>query len=457
MPLIKGKSDKSRSENIAELIKSGYDPKQAEAIAYSTQRKAEEDSNDQLEGAPYDLTIDKDTDTAREYDINGWAEIKGNPISKVGVFPYMGAQISPDLEPDKIYQVYRPEEELMNPETIDSFKLVPWTDEHTMLGGDGDPNVTPAEKKGIHGVIGEDVYYDAPYLKANLKVFSNKLANLIDEGKKELSIGYRCLYDIVSGVWKGQKYDAIQRQIRGNHIASVQEGRSGHDVAVLDHFKITFDTKELLKMPRMKDESEMREEETAKDEEMSLEECYKMIKELKSKLESMEMRDEEDPETKKDAEMGDNYEDETDEADPAMFVTKAKLNENKTVEDEDEDEDTEERVEKEERKKEAKGDMEKPKDKSMDSMKSIIKQIAHRDALATRLSKVIGTFDHSHKTLSEVAQYGVKKLGLTCKRGQEEAVLQGYFAGYKPSTVRAHVQDSGRTYNQIDKYLAGDQ
>ena len=454
MPLIKGKSDKSRSENIAELIKSGYDPKQAEAIAYSTQRKAEEDSNDQLEGAPYDLTIDEteETESNREYDINGWAEIKGNPISKVGVFPYMGAQISPELEPDRIYQVYRPEEELMNQETIDSFKLVPWTDEHTMLGNDDDPALTPAEKKGIHGVIGEDVYFEAPYLKANLKVFSNKLANLIDEGKKELSIGYRCLYDIVSGVWKGQKYDAIQRQIRGNHIASVQEGRSGHDVAVLDHFKFTFDTKELLKMPRMKDESEMREEETAKDEEMTLERCFEMIKALESKLESMGGRDEEDPETKKDAEMGDDmgeeWNEETDEADPAMFVTKAKLNEDETAEEEEK---------KEESKKEAKGDMEKPKDKGMDSMKAIFKQIAQRDALATRLSKVVGTFDHSHKTLSEVAIYGVKKLGLTCKRGQEEAVLQGYFAGYKPSTVRSHVQDSGQNFNQIDKYLAGDQ
>lgn len=40
MPLKKGSSDKDRSENIAELIRSGRDPKQAAAIAYSTQRRA---------------------------------------------------------------------------------------------------------------------------------------------------------------------------------------------------------------------------------------------------------------------------------------------------------------------------------------------------------------------------------------------------------------------------------
>lgn len=41
MPLIQGKSDKSRSENIQREIEAGKDPKQAAAIAYSVQRKAE--------------------------------------------------------------------------------------------------------------------------------------------------------------------------------------------------------------------------------------------------------------------------------------------------------------------------------------------------------------------------------------------------------------------------------
>lgn len=40
MPLIEGKSDKARSENIATEIEAGKDPKQAVAIAYSVQRKA---------------------------------------------------------------------------------------------------------------------------------------------------------------------------------------------------------------------------------------------------------------------------------------------------------------------------------------------------------------------------------------------------------------------------------
>lgn len=40
MPLIKSKSKKARSKNIATEIKAGKDPKQAAAIAYSVPRKA---------------------------------------------------------------------------------------------------------------------------------------------------------------------------------------------------------------------------------------------------------------------------------------------------------------------------------------------------------------------------------------------------------------------------------
>lgn len=39
MPLHKGKSNATRSENIAEMIRAGHDPKQAEAAAYRMQRE----------------------------------------------------------------------------------------------------------------------------------------------------------------------------------------------------------------------------------------------------------------------------------------------------------------------------------------------------------------------------------------------------------------------------------
>jgi len=40
MPLKKGKSDKVRSDNIKEMVKSGYPVKQAAAAAYRQQRQS---------------------------------------------------------------------------------------------------------------------------------------------------------------------------------------------------------------------------------------------------------------------------------------------------------------------------------------------------------------------------------------------------------------------------------
>lgn len=174
--------------------------------------------------------------TARRFDANGWFEVEANPISRVGVFPYMGRQIGAP-EPDRVYWVLRPEVELSAPETLASFRLLPFVDEHAMLG-DAAHGLTPAEDKGVHGVLGERVYFDAAsgIVYSNLKCFSETLRDEIDGGKKELSCGYRCTYDFSPGVWNGQRFDAVQRNIRGNHIALVERGRMGPEIAVLDQF-----------------------------------------------------------------------------------------------------------------------------------------------------------------------------------------------------------------------------
>lgn len=391
MPLQEGSSQKTISKNIAELINSGHKPDQAAAIAYKEAGKSTKDN----------------IETNRSNDMNGFTEIKGNPLSKVGVFPYLGAQISPELIPDQIYYVYRPEEELNNPECIESFKLLPWTDEHTMLGLTRD-GLTPPEKKGIHGVIGEDVYFEDGYLKGNIKVFSEKMGQMIDNGKKELSIGYRCLYDLTPGEYNGEKYDAIQRCIRGNHLALVEEGRAGPDVAVLDHFKFTFDGKGLVMADMTIGEN--KEAVQGKDEigteNITFEDLVNMVKSLAAKIEGREQS----------AAM------QAGDVEPEDFVDKAEVS--------DED-DTEEK--KEDDKKEAMDAQIRQLSKEVtelkrNGIKSFMKEISLRNALAEKLSNHVGVFDHSELTLSEVAKYGVKKLGLSCKPGQEEAVLNGYFA-----------------------------
>lgn len=164
----------------------------------------------------------------KQVDHNQFWLIKDNPITKAGVFPYFGRQISPSLEPDKIYQVYRPAGEIKK--AADTFKLVPLVDDHTMLG----PGFTPAEEKGVHGVLGEDIEEKDGTLYADVKIFSEQLKKEIQDGKKELSLGYFCRYDLTPGQYNGMHYDAVQKDLKGNHIALVDNGRMGHEVRVMD-------------------------------------------------------------------------------------------------------------------------------------------------------------------------------------------------------------------------------
>jgi hypothetical protein len=66
MPLNKGKSDKARSENIAELRRSGYPADQAAAIAYKTQRDAKKESDDRQDRHRRGLHQRKDHDERRD-------------------------------------------------------------------------------------------------------------------------------------------------------------------------------------------------------------------------------------------------------------------------------------------------------------------------------------------------------------------------------------------------------
>ena len=399
--------------------------------------------------------------SARQHDVNGWYEIEGNPISKAGIFEYLGSTINAP-QPDKIYRVYRPESELSDPACIQSFQLIPWVVEHDMLG-EGE---MPAEKKGIEGVIGQDVFFDEDKqeLKGNIKVFSDRLCELIDSGMKELSLGYKCQYDFTPGSVDGEHYDAVQRNLRGNHLATVEEGRMGKDVAVLDHAVITFDSKDFVmatktahrakKAQATHDEQEPNYDEMMMEKDvLSLEDITKVLKEIMplmgqlEKLNNMDM--EEDEEDEKDME-----EDEKDMEEQDMKEQDMKEEDMKEEDMEEQDMKEEDEEDEEEKNGKDKGhgmdavirqlasirkDINSLKKQSagMDS-KHVIGEIHQRDNLASKLSHHVGAFDHRTMTTQDVAQYGIRKLGIPCAKGHELPALKAYLHNRKPAQYVTH-------------------
>ena len=59
------------------------------------------------------------------------------------------------------------------------------------------------------------------------KIVIHDTDEMKQSGLKELSLGYNLDLDETPGEWNGQPYDAIQRNIRINHLALVREARAG--------------------------------------------------------------------------------------------------------------------------------------------------------------------------------------------------------------------------------------
>ena len=397
--------------------------------------------------------------TKRTYDNNGWLEVKDNPISKAGVFDYLGAEIGAP-EPDRIYKVFRPPEELASEETIKSFRLTPFIVDHEMLG----KNATPAEKKGIQGVIGENVYYDHPYLRGNIKIFSDAALSDISSGKIDLSPGYRSRYDFGNpGVYEGEAYEVVQRHLRGNHLALVDEGRTGADVAVQDHLVVTIDTKELI---RMNEEDKDKKQPTGDENGFTPEQVEQIKQIVVAALAAgtpATTDGDPDPE-KKTADAGADAEKAVEDAeaesekaesgDPeaveaaevAIEAAEEAIAEAKEELDQATTDSLTRRLKRLKRGIASMDEMSAMKRKiarlekakpTMDTGE-LLKQIGERDALAHKLTPFIGVFDHAPMTKQQVAEYGVEKLGIRCDKGTESIALNAWMQGRTPDSQKAH-------------------
>lgn len=173
---------------------------------------------------------------SKKIDENGFVTYLDTFITGEGVFDYAGFQIDFDgsmgLDPKAIYKVYRPKNEVVNPDFVASLNNKPLVNDHTLVGDiDG---AKPVERKGAHGVVSNaHVKDDGVY--ADVTVWSDMLKNLIARGKKELSLAYPCRYRKEHGIFKGEEYDFVQFGLGcSNHLALVDEARMGHKCRVMD-------------------------------------------------------------------------------------------------------------------------------------------------------------------------------------------------------------------------------
>lgn len=114
-------------------------------------------------------------------------------------------------------------EDVYAEDSLSSFAGKPITDDHP----EGTVTAANAKRLMIGTITGPGMQGDG-VVTAPVTIYDGEaIAKIEQGGKRELSLGYVVDLDETPGVWEGCPYDAIQRNIRINHLALVKSGRAG--------------------------------------------------------------------------------------------------------------------------------------------------------------------------------------------------------------------------------------
>lgn len=178
----------------------------------------------------FEITFDGEASTRRK-DANGFLHVGLSPITKEQVVGYFGVEIPGwkelGLEPTKKYRGYRPADEIRKgAETFNGLPLL--FDHHP-------ESAEKPQKEHRVGSVGTDAEWKDPYLLNTMTITDKAAIDAVENGDyRQISCAYRYVPDFSPGVFSGDPYDFVMRDIQGNHVALVQKGRAGPDVIVAD-------------------------------------------------------------------------------------------------------------------------------------------------------------------------------------------------------------------------------
>lgn len=172
----------------------------------------------------------------RHYDENGFLSVDKSPILSTDVLEYLGKEFGIDevagvkIEPEKIYKVRIPREELEK--AAKSFELLPIVDGHQWLSGgleDGDAKKYQEGTTGSGAFVAEDGKLFVP-----LKFTGKGILEHLKEGVEELSASYSHNLRLD----ETGTADFVAVDIMGNHVALVERGRCGSEVRVFNNNEV---------------------------------------------------------------------------------------------------------------------------------------------------------------------------------------------------------------------------
>ena len=147
-----------------------------------------------------------------------------------GTFSRSGCQTYTNPDGSKRVE-YRPPEEVSRPDSLLSMGGLPVTLEHP-------PQLLTPDTVRQHtrGHSGTQVEFTDGFVHGTVTLTDREAIEAVKRRDAvELSVGYRCDYDPTPGTAPdGTRYDGVQRNISGNHLAVTRQARAGSEVCL--HF-----------------------------------------------------------------------------------------------------------------------------------------------------------------------------------------------------------------------------
>ena len=255
-----------------------------------------------------------DSATQRYIDANNALICPNSVITGADVAEYYGGEIPNHdklgLNPNQIYKVYRPIEEMKDNDFSGKYLL----SKHV---GDFDASTHDKYKSIIIGIV-YDTAEENNQIKGTVAFYDPASIDKLEDGKKYLSAGY--FYDPVleKGQFNGDYYDIKMTNIRANHVAHVdnprykkaavgdentinKKGVTKMEIKYLTKFlkaKLGLDSDKVEEVANSMDEEEVKEAEKKAKDSLEAEKKAQDEKDEKDKADKAEDEDDKDETTK---------------------------------------------------------------------------------------------------------------------------------------------------------------
>ena len=159
----------------------------------------------------------------------GFLLCRNVPIARIGSQNYMVKELPAlmtvlvDFDQEDVVTVYREAEDVFAPSAMASFEGKPVINEHPENVDTVEPSNAAEYVKGT----AQNIRRGGDFVIADLLIYDAILISEIENGKRDVSCGYKCIYKV-------RDKRICQTSIIGNHIAVVGSGRAGEEVSIRD-------------------------------------------------------------------------------------------------------------------------------------------------------------------------------------------------------------------------------